>query len=271
ARLRQRSRPPLLVAVHAVPEVEFHVADEILRGPADAEVAHERLEVGDAVLDRDVVREVRRAVVVDRDLEAGIALHGEGAQVLEPPRQVADSLPVEEERLERPALPGSDIPAAGGRRRLERNRGDRLVPRVDPEGILDRGGEVVEAALVRLALRVDVEPRGAERQAEAVGDLLLEPEAEGERAAVPPLIPFRAGDDELVLRVRILRDERLDERALSDHAVGVRGSGREAADEHPDGAYTYPHAPSFRRAVESGRRFLNPPPTHGGSQTIDDL
>src|SRR5262249_59212785 len=81
-----------------------------------------------------------------------------------------------------------------------------------------------------------------------IRDLLLEAEAEGERVAVSPLLPRRGGEDDVVLRVRVLRNERLDERALSDHAVGVRSSGREAADEHPDGACTYPHARSFRRA-----------------------
>src|SRR5207249_11889102 len=57
ARRDEDLRPPLLLAVHAVLEVELGVADEIAERPGQAEVVHRLLEVRDAVLDRDVVGE----------------------------------------------------------------------------------------------------------------------------------------------------------------------------------------------------------------------
>src|SRR5439155_1714492 len=202
---------------------------------------------------RDVVGEGRRAVAVGRDLEARVALHGERAGVLKELRVLVRALAVEQERLERGVLLGSYLLGAGRRRRLERDRGDRLVRRVDEERVLERDAEVVEAARVRLAVRLrgDVVPLAVERDAEPIGELLLEPEAEAERAAVARVIPLGTADDELVLGVHVLGDERLDERSLANDAVGMRAARRETAEQRPHGARTCPHE-RLRAAAPGG-------------------
>src|SRR5439155_572654 len=125
----------------------------------------------------------------------------------------------------------------------------------------ERDAEVVEAARVRLVvgLRGDVVPLAVERDAEPIGELLLEPEAEAERAAVARVIPLGTADDELVLGVHVLGDERLDERSLANDAVGMRAACGETAEQRPHGARTYPHErlPGAARAsdirADSGR------------------
>ncbi|TMA34949.1 MAG: hypothetical protein E6J79_15790 [Deltaproteobacteria bacterium] len=232
-------------------EVELGVADDVAERPGQTEVVHRLLEVGDAVLDRDVVRERRRAGTVDGDLEAGVALDGERAQVLEGVRQLVQALAVEQEWLERGALLRADLLGTGRRRRFERDRRDRLVHGVDEERVLERDVEVVEAALVRLGggLGADVEPGRIERQAEPIGDLLLEAEAQGECPSVSRVVPFGPGDDELVLRIHVLCDERLDERTLSDYAVGVRPASGDAAEQDAHGAHVLSHERFLRAAT----------------------
>src|SRR5207302_6735232 len=133
-----------------------------------------------------------RAGRVGRDVEAGVALHGQRTEILESVRQLVRPLAVEQERLERGVLLRADLLGAGRRARFERDRRDRLVHGVDEERVLEREAEVAEAARVRLDRRPrrDVQPGGVERQAEAVRYLLFEAEAEAQRPSVPRMIPF---------------------------------------------------------------------------------
>ena len=122
---------------------------------------------------------------------------------------------------------------------------------VDEERVLERDAEVVEAARVRLGRRLgrDVEPGRVERQAEPIRYLLLEAEAETQRPSISRVIPFGPRDHELVLGIHVLRDERLYERTLSDHAVGVRLPCGDAAEQEAHGAHVLSHerpsAPPF--------------------------
>ena len=187
ARRREDLRPSVLLAVHAVLEVELGVGDAVAERPRQGEVAHRLLQVGDAVLDGDVVSERGRAGGVGRDLEAGVALHGQRTEISERVGQLVRPLAVEQERLERRVLLRADLLGAGRRARLEGDRRDRLVHGVDEERVLERDAEVVEAARVRLLGRArgDVQPRRVEGHAETVRELLLEPEPEAQRPSVP--------------------------------------------------------------------------------------
>src|SRR5581483_10787928 len=209
---------------------------------------HALLEVGDAVLDRHVVPERGRAVVVERDLVARVALYGEGTEVGERIRQVARALAVEQKGLERPGGLGAGGADARRRRRLDRRGEDRLVRGRDEERVLERDAEVVGAARLRLvgAARAHVEPGGVEREAQAIGELFFEAEAERKGPAVARRVPLGPGDD-------VLGDERLDERALTDHAVGVRRRRKERGDQPAHGAHgdSHEHLPATARAVAS--------------------
>src|SRR5439155_15348935 len=85
--------------------------------------------------------------------------------------------------------------------------------------------------------------------AEAVRDLLFEAEPEAQRPSVPRMIPFGAADHELVLGVHVLGDERLDERAFSDHAVGMRAPRGDAGEQEAHGAQMPSHERLLRAAV----------------------
>src|SRR5206468_9008574 len=172
-----------------------------------------------------------RPLAVDRDLEARVALHRERAQVREEVGQLVRALAVEQERLKRGGPLGADLLGAGGSGRLERDRGDRLVRRVDEERVLERDAEVVEAARVGLVVgpRRDVVPLAVERDAEPIRELLLEPEAEAERAAVARVVPLRTAAHELVPRLHPLPAEPLHHPSPPTHPPPPRPAPRHPA------------------------------------------